>query len=237
MTTIDKIEPGSAFAITIMRDNHELETFHLALVRDKSRLSGIGYDYIFLNDKGEFTDSVYSGGTTGVGVHTRDIRFLDQAESYYEVLATKPEEIIKLASEIYQARIDKQNADKIKTDKDTVAIQAAIHSGEPIELYKSTNYLVILTPAYGGYSNSGVPWSPARLSIRIEYAIVNNSKNPTTISRSKNLISMKDLFTPKGNISTYAKNIFGDETKAIVTKITNKVEEIKNTVREIKDAD
>lgn len=89
-----------------------------------------------------------------------------------------------------------------------------------------------MLPTYGGE----VSHSP-KLAIRIEYTIVNNSKNPTTTFRSRNLISIKDLFTPKGNISTYAKNIFGDETKAIVTKITNKVEEIKNTIREIKDAD
>jgi hypothetical protein len=221
---IRRIDPGSAFSVEILKENHELETFRLALLKDSRwewELGDHDYRLIFVNDKGQFFEGMYSGGSTGAGVHPRDIRELSQ-QPKYEVLTTNPKEILRMTEELVSNYENKTAQEEAERKAGYERIKKAIRDGEPREVYNSDKYVVTLEPSLnkgGGLSIYGAyTFKKASVPTRHNFAV-------------------QYLFTPSGRISkAHVTGLFSAEGKDIALAVADGIKQINAEAKEARKA-
>lgn len=196
MQKINKIENGSAVALTLADENGVFTTYKLALAIDKAyRFCGETLKYVFVAENGFGFDGAYSGGATGCGVNPRSIVSLS-AEDRYEIVATDLAEINAKVDE-HNAACDAERARELELKaKRDAAVKAAVELDKEFTIYDN-DVMQLDVHAYVGRSGSRLVYS---YTLRDRWA--NGNPRTSLVSRSK-------LINKAGKLSSQAVKTYG----------------------------
>jgi hypothetical protein len=197
MQKLAKIENGSAVALTLVDENGALTTYKLALAVDKAySFCGETLKYVFIAENGFGFEGAYSGGATGCGVESYDIKHL-ATENRYKILATDLAEI-NVKVDAHNAACDAERAREleIKAKKDA-AVAAALDFEKATTVYDGPAGQLIGKMYRGRY---GLDFGYTML--------IGKASHEFYINRSK-------LINKAGNISSQAVKTYGAEGRVM----------------------
>ena len=197
MQKLAKIENGSAVALTLVDENGALTTYKLALAVDKAySFCGETLKYVFIAENGFGFEGAYSGGATGCGVKSYDIKHL-ATENRYKIFATDLAEI-NVKVDAHNAACDAERARELEIQaKKNAAVAAALDFDKATTVYDGPAGQ-LTGKIYNG-----------KYALSFGYTMRNgNSSHEFYINRSK-------LINKAGNISSQAVKTYGAEGRVM----------------------
>ena len=196
MQKLNKIENGSAVALTLADENGALTTYKLALAVDKAySFCGETLKYVFIDENGFGFDGAYSGGATGCGVSPRSIVSLSAGDRY-KIFATDLAEI-NVKVDAHNAACDAERAREIALQaKRDAAVKATVELDKATTIYDNGT-IQLDVKAYVGRSGNRLIYD---YTLRDRY--VSGAPRTSWVSRSK-------LINKAGKLSSQAVKTYG----------------------------